>query len=190
MQRFCIAQTTMSLRFEKLCYPDVLDYKARKEKGLFPLPRKPNVWSTAKTLSRSGSDILGTSKKNAFTSIGLSNIGGTSGRETFRGSTSFTRGWKRQGYRKDLEQTRDSKSDTHFCVFSNKVSRSMETDCALFWLFVGLSLLLLSSLLLLLSLLLCVFHFIFFQLLTISIGFPFHSFIFHSIRFDLEEKSQ
>jgi len=124
------------LRFEKMCYPDVLDYKARKEKGLFPLPRKPNVWSTAKTLSRSGSDILGTSKKNAFTSTGLSNIGGTSGRETFRGSTSFTRGWKRQGYRKDLEQTRDSKSDTHFCVFSNKVSKSMETDCALFWLFV------------------------------------------------------
>lgn len=105
----------MSLRFEKMCYPDVLDYKARKEKGLYPLPRKLNVWAK-NSLARSGSDILGTNKKNS------------SGRETFRGSTAFTRGWKRQGYRRDLEKTKDLKKDKDYCVYTSKISTPDERE--------------------------------------------------------------
>ena len=98
----------MTLRFEKNCYPDVNIYRQRKELGLNPIPRKPNVWSRNRSLQHSATDIL------------------SSG--TARQSTSFCRSFKRQGYRHDLARTKDRKIEQEYCLYTNKISTSDETE--------------------------------------------------------------
>ena len=99
---------TMTLRFEKNCYPDVNIYRQRKELGLNPIPRKPNVWSRNRSLQHSASDILS--------------------QGTARQSTSFCRSFKRQGYRHDLARTKDRKMEQEYCLYTNKISTSDESE--------------------------------------------------------------
>ena len=98
----------MTLRFEKNCYPDVNIYRQRKELGLNPIPRKPNVWSRNRSLQHSASDILS--------------------QGTARQSTSFCRSFKRQGYRHDLARTKDRKMEQEYCLYTNKISTSDESE--------------------------------------------------------------
>ena len=99
----------MTLRFDKLCYPDVNNYKLRKEAGLPLFPRKTNVWDRSKknlALSKSASHIL---TQKPF-------------------SSTFNRNFTRCGYRKDLERTKDQKRDRVYPKYTNKISTPNEHE--------------------------------------------------------------
>jgi hypothetical protein len=107
----------MSLRFEKSCYPDVNVYQTRKNLGLNPIPRKPNVWSTtSRSTSSGGESGLIRSASNIL------------GNTTSRKSTTFNRSFKRLGYRHDLEHSKDLKKENEYCLYTNKISNSDEHE--------------------------------------------------------------